>query len=146
MFAIYIWNIYDAVKITDKTNTVNGFSKSLTSDKLSEYGWGGKVGLIIFRIIVILVAIILLPITLPIRALRWIIGKIYRCPHCGRDGGIQKIDTVCTGRSNSYYKTIGTGEYKKTHLFEKQELLVTYRCKYCNYEYQERKKKEVQLD
>lgn len=171
----YIWNIYDAVKISDKVNSLNGFSKSLISDSGTEYGWSGKTGLIILRLLnavikllniiirataVILVAlykaviyittaaiaIILLPITLPIRTLRWITGKIYKCPHCGKDGGLQKIDSVCTGRSNSYYKTTGTGDRKSTHSYEKQELLITYRCKYCGYEYQERKKKEVQLD
>ena len=157
----WLWNIFDAWKITDSVNKANGFSKSSISDGIKEYDILGKIFLIILKIISkliiitwailkiswkilwILGVIVCLPIILPLKIISWISGKLSQCPSCGEDGGLVRIDREVTGRSNSYTKYDRIDE--KYHTYERQELLTTYKCKHCGHIVQERSTKEVRL-
>ena len=157
----WLWNMFDAWKISDNVNKVNGFSKSNISDDINEYDILGKIFLIILKIISNLIivtwtilkiswkilwvlgVIVCLPIILPLKIIRWISGKISQCPSCGRDGALIRIDTEVTGRSNSYTKY--NKDWKEYRTYERQELLITYECKYCGHIVQKRSTKEVRL-
>lgn len=142
-FSHWIWNMFDAWKITNNVNKVNGFSKSNISDDIKEYDILGKIFLIIFKIISILITIVCLPVIIPLKIIGWISGKLSQCPSCGEDGGLVRIDTEVTGRSNSYTKY--NKDWKEYRTYERQELLITYECKYCGYIVQKRSTKEVRL-
>lgn len=139
----YSLNILDAKNSAKKVNTKNGFQESMISDRLAEYGIFGKIALIFAKFIKLIFKITFFPIIL----IGKVHGEIYKCPKCGKPGAMDCIDKVCTGRSNPIRKGCTyVGGRKEYNYYEIQDLLLTYRCKYCGYEKKERTTKNVRLD